>query len=369
MSTQEPLIAPQEEQVQEEREGMTAPQVKSEPEMQAPMEKPAAEPGVQGPYDLPVSPAGAAVGQQPQGTMPQGPPVAPGTGSPFYGRVPPQAPPWNYSPPSAQPHRRWGFWILISLLVLFILLIPAAVALIAGAVITTSRIETRHFTVGSSPHIIVKQTVGSIHVNSGGSGSEVSVQATKWMSGWWGNASAYQVSYAQSTDGNTVTVTVKGPTPSSMFTGPGVALDLTIPANANLELTMNAGDIWVTGVSGQMLLENNTGSITMREGMLAANSSLTTNTGSITFRGSIEPRGNYLFSTNTGSIDVTVPSSAAFNVDASTNTGSISSDFPAVVITHNTVVGSQAHGAVGQAPSASMVLRTNTGSIHLAQGA
>lgn len=317
MSTQEPLIAPQEEQALDGK-GMTAPQIKSEP---------------------------------------------------LYGRFPPPAGPWNSGPPAAPPRpKRRGFWLLISLLVLCVLLIPAGVALIAGTVITTSSVETRHFMVGASPHIVVKQTVGSIHVNSGGSGNEVSIQATKWMSRMWNNASALQVSYAQSADGNTVTVTVEGPAPSTLFNGPGVALDLTVPANADLKLTMNTGDIQVTGVSGQLLLANNTGSITVREATLAAGSSLTTNTGSIAFRGSIESRGNYLFSTNTGSIDVTVPSSAAFTVDASTDTGSINSDVPGVVITHNTMVGSQAHGAVGSAPAASMVLRSNTGSIHLAQG-
>lgn len=369
MSTQEPLIAPQEEQALESR-GMTAPQIKSEPEMQPPMEKAPPEPGVQGPYDLPLLPAGVTAPRPLREPESQGPQVPPGAETPFYGRFPPPAGPWNAGPPPASPRpKRRGFWLLISLLVLCVLLIPAGVALIAGAVITTSSVETRHFTVGASPHIVVKQTVGSIHVTSGGSGNEVRVQATKWMSRMWNNAAAFQVSYAQSADGNTVTVTVEGTTPSTLFSGPGVALDLTVPANTGLELTMNTGDIQVTGVNGQMLLANNTGSITVREATLAAGSSLTTNTGSITFRGSIEPRGNYLFSTNTGSIDVTVPSSAAFTVDASTDTGSINSDVPGVVITHNTMVGSQAHGAVGSAPSASMVLRSNTGSIRLAQGA
>lgn len=369
MNIQEQSAAAQEEQSPEWK-SMTAPQVKSEPDIQMPMEKASPEPSVPVLYDIPLSPAtGSVEGQAIRATPPQVPQAGFPGGMPPYGSGPGPAGRWNTGYPVApQRHKRRGLWVVIGLLVLVTLLIAGGIGLVVGSVIATSSIQTRHFTVGAAPHIVVRQTVGSIHVNSAGTSDEVSVQTTKWMSGMWSDPNAFRVSYAQSEDGNTVTVTVEGPTLSSIFNGPGVALDLTVPSTSDLNLTMNAGDISVTGVSGQLVLLNNTGSITVREATLGAGSSLTTKTGSIVFRGSIERQGNYLFSANTGSIDVTVPSNAAFHLDASTDTGSISGDLPGVAITHNTVTGSQAHGDVGSAPSASMILRSNTGSIHLTRG-
>ena len=49
-------------------------------------------------------------------------------------------------------------------------------------------------------------------------------------------------------------------------------------------------------------------------------------------------------------------------------TGSINSDFSAVNVHRRDVVGSDAHGDVGNSPSAALTLTTNTGSISLHEG-
>jgi DUF4097 and DUF4098 domain-containing protein YvlB len=117
-----------------------------------------------------------------------------------------------------------------------------------------------------------------------------------------------------------------------------------------------------------MSLVSNTGSITVRDGLLQANSSLTTNTGSVTFQGTIEREGSYQFLTDTGSVNVTVPSEAAFQVDANTTTGSITTAFPGVIVTRQNFMGSEAHGDVGGLPRATVTMRTTTGSINLQEG-
>ncbi len=75
---------------------------------------------------------------------------------------------------------------------------------------------------------------------------------------------------------------------------------------------------------------------------------------------------NYVFSTNTGSVNVTLPSDSTFHVDAKTDTGSFNSDFP-VSNTDKQGLGSEVHGDVGNSPTTTITLNTNTGSINLNQ--
>jgi len=94
---------------------------------------------------------------------------------------------------------------------------------------------------------------------------------------------------------------------------------------------------------------------------------LITNTGSITFNGSIGESGTYQFQTNTGSVNVTLPGGSVFHVDASTDTGSINTTFPGVTVQQHQFVGADVHSDVGNAPQATISLRTNTGTINLYQ--
>ena len=132
-----------------------------------------------------------------------------------------------------------------------------------------------------------------------------------------------------------------------------------------LELKTTTGGLDVSGVSGQMSLQSNTGSVDVRDGVLSPGSTLNSNTGSITFNGSISQTGSYQFTTNTGSINVTLPASSVFHLDASTDTGSITSDFPGVKVQHPNFTGAVAHSDVGSSPQATITMTTNTGSISL----
>src|SRR5215467_10178123 len=95
---------------------------------------------------------------------------------------------------------------------------------------------------------------------------------------------------------------------------------------------------------------------------------LKTDTGSVTFEGTIDPKGLYQFETNTGSVDVTLPGNSSFHLDASTDTGSINSDFPGVNVQHSNFTGGNVNSDVGSSPGATVTLKTDTGSISLHQG-
>jgi hypothetical protein len=231
---------------------------------------------------------------------------------------------------------------------------------------TSSSPETRYFTVTANPTVVINNDIGSIQVRAGGTGSNITVLATKHAA-FGGNVNDVQVSYNQAIEANTITINVDRTTNANFFNSPSVDFDVTVPSNAALELKTNTGGINVFGVAGRMSLTSNTGSVDVSDGVLTSSSTLNSNTGSITFNGSIGKTGAYQFTTNTGSVNVTLPANSVFHVDATTDTGSITSDFPGVTVNHPNFTGAVAHGDVGSSPQAMVTLRTNTGSINVHQ--
>jgi hypothetical protein len=290
------------------------------------------------------------------------PVYAPGTGQQWRGGRPYASPPYSYVP-----RRTHWPWIVLIVVMLFVLLASGAFFLAGtlGYNLGSTSTTTQHYTVGANPTIVLNNDTGSIHVRVGAS-SDVTVQATK-HTGWGGNTNDMNVTYSQDRGGNTVSVNVERPSIST-FGSSSVDFDLTVPGAAVLQLKTSTGSIDVSGVSGQMVLTSNTGSVQAIGGALNGNSQLLTNTGSVTFSGSLSKTGTYQFQTNTGSVDVTIPGTSVFHVDASTDTGSINSNFPEVVVIHRQFTGADAHSDVGSAPQAIITLRTNTGSINLNQG-
>lgn len=156
-------------------------------------------------------------------------------------------------------------------------------------------------------------------------------------------------------------------------------LDITVPATTSLKISTNAGNIEVDGVSGQMVLLTNGGSIIVTNStltnasLLSANTSaikvlqsalsgpvtLSNNQGTITFDGSIAAEGNYQFLSNQGTIDVTLPRTASFHIDAEVTHGSITADFPGIQVEQSAI-----HSDVGTPPRAQVTLNNNA-DIHL----
>ncbi len=240
--------------------------------------------------------------------------------------------------------------------------------LVAGVYFASSRIhvEKRHFSVSPYPQVVVYNDRGTIHVTAGSTSNEVTIQATRWSRRLVKASRATHVCYEQSDDGNTVTARVKQLVISNIKDTDRVDFDITVPSHTDLRLFTKVGDIWVTGISGQMLLVGGHGTITVKAGMLSGNSLLTTSTSAINFSEPISPQGTYSFVTATGPITVILPSDASFHLDASTDTGTITTDFPGVIITHRRK--GTIHSNAGYLPRAKVALRSRSGSIQLYAG-
>ena len=340
----------------------------------------------------PNQPQSSSYGQQPpplsqrppsQDGLPQQPPLyesAPQWGQqplPPYRQPPHGQPQYGYWPPQPpkKPSSRWP-WIILALLAGLLVLgcIGSAIFVTSFALLpcppppphSWSDFKPISFSVGAHPTSVIDNfkpisfSVGAhprIMIDNGFNTTDVHVGSAKTvilhLTGQnVGSGNLPEIDYDQSKDSNTITVMVN------------VSLDVTVPSTADVQVQTNTGDIDVTGVSGQMGLETNGGAIKATQDSLSQQSKLHTTSGSITFNGSLDPKGTYLFQSTDGSVAVTLPSSSSFHVDAWTH-GSISSTFPEVTIQHLTCSVASASGDVGSPPRARVILQTTASSISL----
>jgi hypothetical protein len=141
----------------------------------------------------------------------------------------------------------------------------------------------------------------------------------------------------------------------------GIDFNITVPDNADLELNTNVGDIWVIGISGQLSLQCDIGSIYVKKGILSGNSVLKTNLGSVNFHKALDPYGNCELVTETGSVYVILPDDTPFELDASTQFGNITTVVPDMKMAYRTR--NEVHGDTAIPPRASLKLSSITGSV------
>jgi len=257
----------------------------------------------------------------------------------------------------------------VALLVLTLLLLVVGVSLLIAAgvslVSSTVRVEKRHFSVTGHPLLVVHNEAGSIHVNAGSDGHTVTVKTKLHTSRFGKAADDSWVCYEQSVEGNEIRAEVDRVfAPGTNHPQP-IDFEIMVPGNADLELLTGVGDIWVTGISGQLSLRGDIGSISVRGGLLTGNSVLKTSLGSVNFHGAIDPSGTYQFATETGFVYVMLPDDSAFELDASTQFGSITTVVPGMTMAYRT--NCEVHGDAGSPPRSSLTLSSITGSVSVCE--
>jgi len=268
---------------------------------------------------------------------------------------------------------------------LFVFIVIVALLGVGGTFIARNTILVGPTTISVSAHptlVIDSQAnngstftrdTTSIHIHAANTGNKIVLQA---MNPYGIPLSlSVPIPYDRSSDGSTVIIDVDSLQSSR--------IDVTVPAATNLKSDTNSKNIEVDGVTGQMVLTSNSGSITVTNSTLSASSLLANNSGAInatqdtlsgpvtfnnnegpiTFNGSIDSSGIYQFQSNSGPIDVTLPRNASFHLDAtvnSANNASITTDFPGLSVKNAAI-----HANVGSHPRAQVTFYSNGGSIKL----
>ena len=167
------------------------------------------------------------------------------------------------------------------------------------------------------------------------------------------------ISYDQSKDRKTVAINENLPLQTDAIgINDSVAISILVPQRINLFLNTKVGNIDVSNVNGQAVLNTSTGNITVVHAQLNTLSSLATNVGNIFFAGTLMPHGTYNMQARVGRIDLAFQRPPSLQIEAQTMIGNIQSNFPDLVVN-----GDIAQGKLGKPPYASLSLVTRVGSI------
>jgi predicted membrane protein len=248
---------------------------------------------------------------------------------------------------------------IVLLIVGFSLLVTAGIYLINS----TERVESRRFIMDEHPHVVVNNEMGSIHVKASKDAHTVIFQTKHHSKRFDKAANESWVSYEHTKDENEIRADVERVYSSESNLPKSIDFMITVPCHADLELHTNVGDIRVSGISGELCLQCDIGSIYVIEGMLNGNSILKTNLGSVNFHEAIDSSGSYQFATETGSVHVILPDDTPFELDASTQFGNITTVVPDMKMAYRT--SSEVHGDAGRPPRASLKLSSITGSVNV----
>ncbi len=230
-----------------------------------------------------------------------------------------------------QPRRRRRFPILRIIILLIIL---------GGIGFFVYKLQTGNvITVDTGATLFIDECTGFVHVHASTSTNQVVIQGLGGI--------FVPSSHAQDSD----TIIING-----------CDLDMTVPASINLKI--NADEIDVFGVSGQMNLTTNGGSIILVQDTLKGKSVLDNNGGPTIFQGSIDSAANSAFSSNGGSLDISLPNDASFHLKIAGIVDTLTTNFPGLTVTDTN--GPDVN--VGASSQATLTLDVNGSSVILHKG-
>lgn len=233
----------------------------------------------------------------------------------------------------------------------------------------------KDYKVGASPKLNVDTNDANIRV-SAGAGNRISAHVT--TDGYKIGATDVRVNERQS--GDEVTISVRIPSMHFSFGNHSVRVEITVPANTQLDLRSGDGRLEVSGTRGAAKLSTGDGRITVRDfgGQLNAHSGdgrvevegrfddlqLDTSDGSIDaeVRPGSKMSGRWYLHTGDGSVRLRLPEGFGAELDARSGDGRIDVSMPVTMngsMSRNSVRGKINGG--GQ----TLEVRTGDGSIHI----
>jgi hypothetical protein len=282
---------------------------------------------------------------------------------------------------------KWLFLLIALAIIVLLIIICANWIASDGVFSSTHNINpstvgpvTRNFQVGDHPLIVINGHSSDVDIRTGNAGN-VSITAKRHGSGLGPNPNDTKILYNQSQDSQGRDQLTIGSDPALR----DIDYDVTVPASAQVQVTVDSGSISASGTSGitidtgsgsldvenvqgpvnihtdsgditarnlkgQMTMDASSGSIrvnavngqlkaTTHSGdvvvgaaTLSGQSALKTDSGSIRFEGALDPKGTYQMATHSGDIDLTLPANAAFQLAATTGSGSVNNAFGSNIV-------------------------------------
>jgi DUF4097 and DUF4098 domain-containing protein YvlB len=266
------------------------------------------------------------------------------------------------------PNRNRNTWIIaiavVVVLLLICCLIIGGIVVLAGGLgfarvqgITpgTARVteETQQlFDVEPGATLEVDNFAGNIRVHSGPDGQITLI--TRRHAGSTSDLQRIEVAISDETD----RLQIRTSQAAGMIRGWSVEFEITVPADTQLDLETNAGNVEVDGVDGEILGRTGAGNVEVRDA--TAPVMLRTGAGNIRYEG--EPTGLCTFDTAAGNITLRLPAGAEVEVDLRTGVGNI--DLGAFEVDGD-VARTRVTGVIGTGEDATIEADTSAGNIDL----
>lgn len=279
-----------------------------------------------------------------------------------------------------QPPRKTTSPALIITIVTIAILAPVALcvgaALLAGGFglissqIGSNRIEQTatsqyQFAVVDHPSVIISNTAGQVTITTGDV-QQVTVVATRRAHASNSQAArdlldTMTVTAAPTSSGADINATVQPNHPGSQRT---IDLRITVPQTSDLKITLTAGTLSVTSVTGVLDVTNTAGTVTMQDMTAQGASSVKVTTGTLRFEGALAKDAAMTAAVTTGNANIRLPQTSATHFDATTRVGSVSVS-PWTATIHQSGVGQSAVFDLNPQPINTLTVRVDIGTITL----
>jgi hypothetical protein len=283
-------------------------------------------------------------------------------------------PPVPYHYPPVQPRQPGGThvaaWIIggiVAFVVLVGLVVTLLAALLGGFVFSTidqrelSASATNTFVVSGTPSLVISDAAGNITIQQG-VGNQVTVQVTKHAWGIRGtdakgvlNSTVVDVSQSA----NTITV-------NTQFSGPArrsVDLIVTVPAQANANVHLGAGNIDARQFTGAIMLDTGAGNVRADTVTFVGTSRLHTGAGNTIVDGAMASGAAVDVLVGAGNATLTLPPNTPAHLTASTGVGNLT--IIGWQIPVSGMVSHRASGDLGGNPTGRLSIQVGTGNLTL----
>jgi len=288
-----------------------------------------------------------------------------------------RSPPVEQQPPPRKANNTVLIVTIVAIVVLTPVLVCGGAALLAGGFgallssrIATNRIEQTatsqfQFAVPVHPSITIFDTAGQVTIASGDV-QQVTVEATKRAHAASSQAAQDLLNTMSATaestaNGASINATIQPNHPGSQRT---IDLRITVPRTSDLRVTLTAGTLSVTSVTGVLDVTNTAGTVTMQDMTVQGASSVKVTTGTLSFDGALASEAAMTAAVTTGNVNIRLPQTSATHFDASTRVGSVSVS-PWTATIHQSGIGQSTAFDLNPQPTSTVTVRVDVGTISL----
>lgn len=275
-----------------------------------------------------------------QPAAPQYPPYPQNPPRPYPEHAPYSGPAYPTGAPgyAAGPRERRGTsgWVKASVGCLIALVAVMAccalgTGLAAGLRIVSTDVtgsQTQSFAVNGTPHVVLTATAGNVIVGTGDADTvHVSLsKSVRAISQGLAQQALDGVRFNATQDGNTITITSTYGTFGSnpLVYSRSLEMTITVPPTTDLDTTLTAGNLNVSGTTGALQVRSSAGNVTLDSVTLRSTSSLHLTAGNVTLHGALTPHTALEADVTAGNVSLFLPADTAAHLAATVTAGHVS---------------------------------------------